>query len=244
MYQRYYGGNMDEGWTRLILEQFDFPYVTLKDDDIKAGNLREQLDVIILPDDPVPGITGENLREWWDERFPFWPMPDFPPEYRSGIGEQGVEAVKEFVAGGGTLVTLGEACSFAIEKLGLRVRNAVQDLSHQEFFCPGSTLRARVDVHHPLGYGMPGESLILFYYSQAFAIRPSGSNELYEVVVRFPDGDLLQSGWLIGEKRLRRKAAMLVARHGEGKAVLIGFRAHHRAQTHGTFKLLFNCLLG
>ena len=37
MYQRYHGGNMDEGWTRLVLEQFGFPYQTLKDDDITGG---------------------------------------------------------------------------------------------------------------------------------------------------------------------------------------------------------------
>ncbi|GAF95114.1 unnamed protein product, partial [marine sediment metagenome] len=57
MYQRYYGGNADEGWTRLVLEQFGFPYETLKDEDIKKGGLSESLDVIILPDDPEAMIT-------------------------------------------------------------------------------------------------------------------------------------------------------------------------------------------
>jgi hypothetical protein len=55
--------------------------------------------------------------------------------------------------------------------------------------------------------------------------------------------DLLQSGWLIGEETLAKKAGMIAAKLGEGRVVLIGFRAQHPAQTQGTFKLLFNALI-
>jgi hypothetical protein len=243
MYKRYFGGNMDEGWTRWLLEQFEFPYKTLTDDDIN-DTIKERLDVVILPDDPTPFITGEGFEDWWKAHRPDRPIPVYPPEYRSGIGEKGVEALKKFVEGGGTLITFNRSCDFAINEFGLNVKNVLADQPTTKFFCPGSTLRAFVDFNHPLGYGMPKECTIFFWDSPAFEILPSDFNDRYEVVVSYPDSNILRNGWLIGEEKLKRRAAMISARSGEGKVILIGFRAQHRAQTHGTFKLLFNSLLG
>jgi hypothetical protein len=62
--------------------------------------------------------------------------------------------------------------------------------------------------------------------------------------VTFADRNILESGWLLGEPVIAKKAAMVSVRHGSGRIVLIGFRPQHRAQTHGTFKLMFNALLG
>jgi hypothetical protein len=90
---------------------------------------------------------------------------------------------------------------------------------------------------------MPEDALALFWNSPAFEIIPSENNEKYQVVVRYPQRDLLQSGWLIGEEKLAGKIAMLSAKYGEGQVILIGFRTQHRGQTHGTFKLLFNTLI-
>jgi hypothetical protein len=244
MYQRYYGGNMDEGWTRFTFEQFKFPYTTIKDEDIKKGGLNEKFDIIVLMNDPSPVIVGgKELEEWWNKYNPWGPMPHYPPEYMSGIGEEGVKAVKEFVEGGGTLVMEGESCDFAIEKLGLKLKNVVKDLKPKDFFCPGSTLKAKVCNCHPLAYGMPEDALILLWNNQAFDILPSESNEDYKVIVKYPERDLLQSGWLIGESKIAQKIAMLSAKCGKGRAILIGLRAQNRSQTWGTFKLLFNTLL-
>jgi hypothetical protein len=242
LYQRYSGGNMDEGWTRLLLEQFAFPYSTLRDAEIRKGGLNEKFDVIILPDDSPAAITGEPGAA--RPGAPSRPQEPVPPEYRSGIGPEGVEALKDFVRKGGTLVALGGATALAIDKLELPIRNVLAGLSPKEFWCPGSTLKARFDPTHPLAYGMPAEGWIAFLGGcPAFEIVPNAFNERYERIVVFPERDLLQSGWLVGEKALAGKAAMVSAAYGEGRAVLIGFRTQHRAQTHGTFKLLFNALM-
>jgi hypothetical protein len=247
MYQRYWGGNMDEGWTRFLLEQFEFPYATLKDDEIKAGGLKEKYDTIVLPSDPEAIIVGDEkgIREYYEKRYRgMMAMPKYPPEYRSGIGEEGVEELKKFVEAGGVLVCFDGACELAIKRFELNLKDMLEGVPSKEFFCPGSTLHACVDVTHPAAYGMPADSLVFFWNSRAFEIIPSGDNDKYEVVASYPDRDILESGWLIGEEKLRRRAAMVVARHGEGRIVLIGFRPQHRCQTHGTFKLVFNSLYG
>jgi Zinc carboxypeptidase len=243
MYQRYYGGNMDEGWTRWLIEQWGFPYQSLMDAELKAGNLLTKYDVIILPADRVETMTGERRGEGAGRGGGGRPA-EYPPEYRSGFGQEGVAALRAFVEKGGTLVTFAEAGDFAIQKFELPLRNVVANRPSKEFWSPGSTLRVRIDNANPLAFGMPSEGLAVFLANnQAYEVLPTPHNERVERVVTFVERDLLQSGWLIGEDALARKAAMVSVEFGQGKVVLIGFRAQHRAQTHGTFKLVFNALL-
>ena len=140
MYQRYWGGNMDEGWTRLVLEQYGFPYQTLRDAEIKAGNLNERIDVLILPDDSTEMIIGDNAEDRLREN------PSHRPNTEAVSERKPSKAIKEFVENGGTLVTLNQACNFAIEKLDLPVQNVVAGKSAKEFYCPGSTLHANIDT--------------------------------------------------------------------------------------------------
>jgi glutamine amidotransferase-like uncharacterized protein len=91
---------------------------------------------------------------------------------------------------------------------------------------------------------MPAQGLVAFLGgSSAFEILPTPRNEEVETIATFAERDLLESGWLIGEGVIARKAAMVSVKHGAGRVVLVGFRPQHRAQTHGTFKLVFNALL-
>ncbi len=239
MYQRYWGGNMDEGWSRLVLENFGFRYVTLMDDDFKEGNLEEKVDVIILPSDRPELILGP---EGDQPRLGRFDISAIPPEYRSGIGKQGAEAIDEFVRSGGRLVAFDGACKFAIDTCNLKLTNVVEGLTFEDYYCHGSTLRVKADTEHPVAYGMPGEFYALVWGGQAFEVRDRFAAHNYRVIAEYPDRDLLQSGWLIGEKLIANKPCVVSAKCGEGEVVLFGFRPLFRAQTHGTFKLLFNCL--
>ena len=254
MYQRYGGGNIDEGWTRLLLEQFHFPYTSIFDPEIKKGGLNDRYDVLILPNDSTATITGEapaagaaggrGGRGGGGGGFGGGEggRGNTPPEYRTGLGTEGVNAIRDFVQKGGTLVALNGATAFPVDRLGVGVRNVLTGKSTQEFWCPGSTLKVEVDNTNPIGYGMPAQALALHLNSPAFEVTAQNS-ENYEVVVRYAPRELLQSGWLLGEENLARRAAVVTAKVGQGKVVLIGFPAQHRAQTQGTYKLLFNALV-
>jgi hypothetical protein len=167
-----------------------------------------------------------------------------PPEYRSGFGADGVKALQGFVQKGGTLVTFGQAGDLPIQRFGLPLRNVVAGLPSKEFWSPGSTLRVRYDTQHPLAYGMPAEGFALFLAgSQAYEVTSTENSQDVEIFSTYVERDLLQSGWLLGEAVIAKKAAAVAVKHGDGRVVLIGFRPQHRDQTHGTFKLVFNALL-
>jgi hypothetical protein len=243
MYQRFGGGNIDEGWTRFVLEQWSFPFTSLLDPEVKAGNLRQKYDVIILPADNVATLTGERPTGAAAAGRGGGGLA--PPEFRSGFGQEGVAALRAFVEGGGTLITFGEAGALPIDRFGLPLRNVVANVPSKTFWSPGSTLKVKFDNTNPLAYGMPDEGLALFLAgSQAYEIVATDRNERVETIATFVDRDILQSGWLLGEQVIARKAAMVSVQLGEGKVVLIGVRPQHRAQAHGTYKLVFNALLG
>jgi hypothetical protein len=253
MFQRYGGGNMDEGWSRLMFEQFNIPVKTVMDAEIRKGDLNASYDVIILPSDSIAGMTGEpeagpggggrGGRGGGRGEGPGGGdgRQGTPPEYRSGFGAEGVKTLQEFVQKGGTLVTFAQAADLPIQRFGLPVRNVVAGLASTDFWSPGSTLRVRFDPRHPLAYGMPREGYALFLAgSQAYEVTATAPN--VEIVSSFVDREILQSGWLLGEGVIARKAAAVTVGHGAGRVVLIGFRPQHRDQTHGTFKLVFNAL--
>lgn len=243
IYQRYYGGNMDEGWTRWVLEQYGFPFEIIRDKDIVEANLADKVDLLIIPNDYPCMITGENIEEEMSKRFkrPFV-LPPIPPEYRSGLKKEGVEKLKEFVKNGGVLVTFNRACEFAITSFKLPIKDLSLEVEPKQFFCPGSMLKVDVNIEHVLGYGMPRRAYVLFHNSPILQVLPSYNNELYEVVASYPERDIMQSGWLIGEEHLSRKPAMISAKFDKGKIILMAFRPQFRAQMHGTFKLFFNTL--
>ena len=63
------------------------------------------------------------------------------------------------------------------------------------------------------------------------------------MAARYPNADVVASGWLKGEDLMVGRAAVVeVDMHPGGKIVLFGLRPQHRAQTLATFPMLFNAL--
>lgn len=216
--------SMDEGWTRWVLEAYEFPYTGLTDADVRRGSL-EGYDVIVIPDQS-PVAIREGLQ-----------VP-YPEEFSHGLGEQGIERLKAFAEAGGTLVFLGQASRLPLEewKADLELEEVTENLSPQEFYVPGSLLRARVHNRHPVGYGVSDETALLYLNNPVFAVKEGLS------VVSYPEEGLLLSGWMNGETHLAGKTALAEVPLGRGRLVLIGFRTQFRAQARVTYKFLFNSL--
>lgn len=233
LYRRYLAGNMDEGWTRFLLEQYKFPFDQLYDADLTKSNLKKY-DVIIMPSDNMARLTGSN------EDY----AAEFPPQYRSGLKDDETEALDDFVKKGGSLVMLGDAGEYAIDKFNLPITNVVADIDSKEFWSPGSTLRMSFNRSTPLAYGMPEEGVALFLVSNdVYQVKKNTKNYRVNRIASYKDRDILESGWLLGEDHIAEKAVGVSVTHGDGDVVLTGIRPQFRAQTHGTFKLLFNALV-
>ena len=224
--------NIDEGWTRWVLEQHEFAYRNLTDAGMRAGNLAEQYDAIILPDMKASTIINGH------------PEGSLPPEYVGGIGFAGTANLRTFVENGGTLICLNKATELPTKYFGLEITNVLaasnpskQNSPKQEaFFCPGSLLRVFVETTHPIGYGLDREIAVFFKSGPAFEVRGG------KAVASYPNFNPLMSGWIEGEKRIRRMGAIWDVNLGKGHVILFGFKPQHRAQSHGTFKLLFNAI--
>ena len=141
---------MDEGWTRWVLEQFGFDYKNIYDADVRAGNLKDRFDVIILPDQSMQQIVAGNR------------AGSYPPEYTGGITDAGVANLKSFVEAGGVLVCLNASSEIAVKRFDLPVKNVLDGLRRDQFYAPGSIFRAALDTSHPVAYGMPAEADLYF----------------------------------------------------------------------------------
>ena len=238
LYRRFAGGNIDEGWTRFLFDTWEFPYSRVDADEINKGGLNARYDAVLIADDTMRAIVGAQ----GEAASSPYAAAEYPAEYNKTLGNAGVDALKEFVRNGGSLILLDHATALATERFGIPVRNPLARLSEKEFFSPGSSLRVHMDPSQPLAYGMPKEPTVLFFESVAFDINNSSANDQISVVARYHDRDLLRGGWLDAEKHLAGQAALLDVGYGKGRIAMIGFRAQNRAQAYGTFKVLFNAL--
>lgn len=220
--------SMDEGWTRWMLERFGFQYASLGNQEIIAGKLRDRFDVIVFPDQS-PSVINYGYRPG--------SMPD---ELAGGLGDAGSRKLVEFGNQGGTLIFLNDSALFAAGHLGIGVRNVTRGLNSREFYCPGSLLNVSLDTSHPIALGLPRDIQIWFETSPAWNLERTPE---FRGIAKFPESGILASGWLLGDKHLAGRAALVEAPMEKGRAILFGMRPQYRAQSYLTLKLLFNALL-
>ncbi len=243
---RSWTASMDEGWSRFVLDQAGIPYVTLTDSMVRGGGgrLRDQYDVILVPD-----MSFREIRDGM-------PASEVPERYAGGLGEAGVAQLAAFARNGGRLVLLDRASELATAGLGVNVQRITvpspstadgEDRSaataNASLYAPGSILRVLVDVRHPVARGM-GDTAAVYFTNSVTFVLPAGSQG--QVIARYPsrEDDILLSGYLQGGSAIAGKAAAVEVPLGNGTVVMFGYRVQYRGQSYGTFKMLFNALLG
>jgi len=256
LYRPWGSSQFDEGWTRWILEKYEYGAASIRDADMKKGGLNARYDTIILPD--MNGLTPEKIAEQQRrnaEKGVNAPAPrpgplgalldglsiaDVPAPYAGGIGDDGGEALKRFVADGGTLIAFNNMSDAIIDLFQLPVTNILKNAKPSEFFCSGALLQVGLNTSSAATAGMPANPAVMFERGPAFEPGPGFEGKILASYA--PDRNPLQSGVLIHPEKIQGKAAAMEVAYGKGKIYLYGFRPQWRAQSHGTYKLLFNLL--
>jgi len=237
--------SMDAGWISLILERYNFDFRFLYDAEIRAGNLNEHYDIIILPDQGASSILNGNSKG------------SIHPDYVGGITRKGMENLIDFVENGGVLVCNENSCNLAISEFKLPVKNVLAKVKPEIFNCPGSIVKINYDTENPIAYGLCDNGVGYFSRSLAFEVvqdslrgkiskesgslnKVPGSSGKVNIIATYPDDPLLISGWMIGDEKIRKKAAIVEVPFEKGNIILYGFNFHNRAQSYSTFKLFFN----
>src|SRR5699024_940335 len=109
--------------------------------EVQSGNLA-QYQTIILPSQRASRIMkGYSTKS-------------MPEKYAGGLGEEGARALKKYVKNGGTLIAFDKACGFVTQQFDLPIENAVKGLKKEEFYIPGTLIRANIDVNNTLAWGV------------------------------------------------------------------------------------------
>lgn len=251
------------GWIRYVLDREQVPYTFLRDEDLRAGKLKDKVDVIIYgpfsrldlagqihgiaaTDGPMPFRSSEE--------FPSLGQPVASDDITGGPGYAGLAELQAFVESGGVLLTLGTGTTLALE--GGLVRN-VPRAHVDEVFTPGSELRATfARTGHPIAYGYARETgvfrtdlpvydtprrwLTLAYCTSCLT---GPVDDRHVVMTWGGSGGMVLSGGMRGESELAGHPAILATPLGQGQVVSYNFNGIHRDMNPGDYRLVWNAVL-
>ncbi len=248
-----YGGSMPSGWTRWLLEQYEFPFEVVYPGTLDAGNLNAKFDVLVFVDGGIPERDPATGSGQAGGGFGGQPAADtIPAEFRGWLGRvtvaKTVPEIRTFAENGGTVLTIGSSTALG-HHLGLPIRDALVErvaggaerpLPREKYYIPGSILDARLDNTQPLAWGMDERAMVFYDESPAFRLMPGASVKGVKPIAWYDSPTPLRSGWAWGQQYLDQAVSIVEAPFGKGHVVLFGNEITWRGQPHGTFKLLFN----
>lgn len=245
-----YGGSIDAGWARWILEQFDFTFDRVFAPQLDAGNLNAKYDVLVFVDGSIPAGAGGGGRGGGGGAGAGAGPQNLPAEYRDQIGAVSVDRtipqLKAFVENGGTIVAIGGSATNLARALNLPIENHLVEngaaLPNTKFYAPGSVLRAKVDTTRPVAAGVKEHTDFFFDNSPVWTLGASAAAAGVRPIAWFDSATPLRSGWAWGQSYLKDGVIAAEATVGKGRVYLFGAEILQRAQPHATFKFLFNAI--
>jgi hypothetical protein len=226
-----WSSSMDEGWLRFVLDTIGVPFVTLKPEMLRAGDLKAEFDVIV-----IPSISGREIESGRAPGTVF-------PEYVGGIDIEGSVALERFVADGGNLVTMDASARFAIDQFELKITDAARSEKAKDFKCPGSVLRIVPATPEASRFVDGLEPSLACFFDDSTAFDCENAPPKLEVLARYAPTELLLSGYVQQPEAIEGKAAWVRCEVGKGAIHLFGFRPHFRSWTQQTFQLLLRAIL-
>jgi len=245
-----YGGSMPSGWTRFVLEQFGFNYELVYPKALNAGELKKKFDILIFVDGAIPAPAAPSAQRPAAQQGRAGNQSAIPDEFRFMTGSVTADStlpkLKEFLNEGGTILTIGGSTNLAYHyNLPLSnhlVNSKGAPLPREEYYIPASILQIKVNNNIPVAFGLPEHISVLFENSEVFRLKPDADKAGLTSVGWFDSDSPLLSGWAWGQDKLYGGTAMAQAKIGKGNLFLIGPEILFRAQSHGTFKILFNSI--
>ncbi len=241
--------DMDAGWTRYIFDTYHVPYTVIHPGDFEKTDFIKDYDLVIFPDNEK-SILMEGKYESDGQAYP----TSYPPEFTKGIGKKGMTKLMDFMNQGGKILSWGGSTELFTGTLSVKagdttrefrlpVSNISKRLAKEGLFCPGSLVAMDLVVDNPLTAGMPLSTGIFFRGEPVFATSIPNFDMDRRVIGKFPEDNILLSGYCEKPEKLSEKSVMVWLKKGKGTLVLYGFGPQFRASTQATYKLLFNPLL-
>lgn len=241
--------DMDAGWTRYVFDTYHIPYKVLHPGDIAKTALDKNFDVVIFPDNDK-SVLMEGKYESDGQLYP----TSYPPEFTKGIGKKGMTKLTDFFIKGGHIISWGGSTELftgllsaksgdSANEFHLPVRDISKQIAKAGLFCPGSFVKMNLSQDHFLTKGMPESTGIFFRGEPVFSTSIPRFDMDRRVIGKFPEENILLSGYCEKPEILANKSVMVWLSKGKGQMVLFGFCPQFRASTQATYKLLFNAIL-
>jgi hypothetical protein len=242
----------DEGWVRYWFDQLGVPYTSIHKDDLRAGNLRERFDVIVVP--PARG----NATTWihgvdrklgpipytQTAEYPDHGTPSSTNDMTGGPGFTGLLELERFLDGGGTMITLGNAGNFVA---GTGLVRLLSPHSTTGLVHPTSVVRATASrSDHPIMYGFPDATHLLRGNGPLWSVDARDQESVVLSYGGDSDGEYVLSGMVRNSDRIEGEGAIFdlpAGRANAGRVVVFTFNPMHRYLNHHDAPMLLNAII-